>query len=134
MAQKGRDFVLKVGTAAAGTVLAAMRTTSFSINGEMVDITTKDDNGWRKLLDGAGVSSMQIQASGILSGAASHFTLMQAVGSRTIATYSVVFDGGDTIEGSFQPTSFEASGEHNGVQTYTLTLESSGQPTFSAAT
>ncbi len=43
------------------------------------------------------------------------------------------FDNGDTIEGLFQITNFELSGEYNGEQTFTCTLESSGAWTFSAA-
>ena len=56
-AEKGSAFLLKIGNGASppvyGTV-AGLRTTQLSINGEAVNITSKDSGGWRELLTGAG--------------------------------------------------------------------------------
>jgi predicted secreted protein len=46
--------------------------------------------------------------------------------------YQLVFGNADTIDGSFKITSYERSGEFNGEETYSITLESSGQITFTA--
>lgn len=129
-ANKGRDFLLKVGTTS-GTTLAAMTTTSFSISGEAIDVTTKDSpNRTRELLAGSGTVTMSISASGILTGGAQFATMFTAVKAATLDQYTIMFDGGDSVTGTFLITSLEASGEMNGAQTYSVTLESSGDFTF----
>lgn len=55
-AEKGSAFLLKVGDGAgtpAFATVAGMRTTQMSVNGEAVNITSKDSGGWRELLSGA---------------------------------------------------------------------------------
>lgn len=128
-AQKGRDFLLKIGTAAAGTTVAGMRTTSMTVNGETVDVTNKDSAGNRTLLAAAGTSSMQLSAAGILSGSTQATTLLGYAMDRSLNTYAIVFDNGDTVEGSFQVTQYQAGGEYNKEQTFSITLESSGSIT-----
>jgi len=132
-ATKGRDFLLKVGTAAAGVTVAAMRTTSFTINGASVDVTSKDSVGsWRELLAGGGVVSASISAAGILTGSVQATDFFTKVANRSLDAYGIVFDNGDKIDGTYQVTSFEAAGTHDGEQTYTIALESSGVLTLTA--
>ena len=38
-----------------------------TINSETVDVTDKDGNGWRELLEGAGITSMSLKGSGVVS-------------------------------------------------------------------
>ncbi len=55
--EKGSAFLLKVGDGnipATYATVAGMRTTQLSVNGEAVNITSKDSGGWRELLSGAG--------------------------------------------------------------------------------
>jgi TP901-1 family phage major tail protein len=125
-AQKGRDFLLKIGTGGGATTVAAMRTTRFAVNGETVDATNKDSAGWRELLAAGGKVSVNVSAAGILSGSTQATDFVNRVIARSLDAYTVVFDNGDTLAGSFQCTAFEAGGEHSGEQTYTLSLESSG--------
>jgi TP901-1 family phage major tail protein len=125
-AQKGRDFLLKLGTGGGAITVAAMRTTRLAINGETVDATNKDSAGWRELLAGGGKVSVSVRAAGILSGSAQATDFAGRAIARSLDSYTVVFDNGDTLAGSFQCASFEAAGEHGGEQTYELTLESSG--------
>ena len=141
-AQKGSALLLK-STPQGGSeqTLAGLRSTSMTINGEMVDITTKDSDALvsggvtkaRELLAGGGVSNMAISASGVFTDA----TLENEVRSRaqkgTIDAYKLVFGDGDNIAGNFQLTSYERAGEYNGEETYSLTLESSGQVTHTSA-
>lgn len=132
-AQKGRDFLLKIGTVAAGTTVASMRTTGFTANGEIVDVTDKDSSGYRTLLAEGGVSSVQLTATGILSGSTQSTQLLGYVLDRSLNAYAVVFDDGDSIEGDFQVTQMQAAGEYNKEQTYSITLESSGSLTVTSA-
>jgi TP901-1 family phage major tail protein len=126
----GRNFKLEMGTGTSGTALvAAMRTTSFTVNGETVDITNKDSGGFRELLGTAGVSSVSVSAEGVLTGSTTSNGFYGRARAKSIDAYTLKFDAG-TITGLFQTVSFGGAGAHNGEQTYSLTLESSG--TFSA--
>ena len=126
-AQTGRSFLLKIGTGTGATTVAGLRSSGFSINGETVDVTTKDSaNNLRELLPSAGVASMSLSGAGILQAGTQTQYFFNQVKDRLIATYSAVFDDGDTIVAGFQVESFEAAGEHNGEQTYNISLQSSG--------
>lgn len=131
-AAAGKSFLLKVGTAASGTTVAAMRTTRVSINGEMLDATNKDSTDlMRELVAGGGVKSVTVEAEGVLTANAQSATLQGYALDGSLNAYGLVFDGGDKLDGSFQVTRFEMAGEYNGVQTYAMTLESSGDVTLS---
>ncbi|MBI2235342.1 MAG: hypothetical protein HYU60_00020 [Magnetospirillum sp.] len=131
--QKGRDFLLKLGTAAAGSTIAGMKTTSFTVNGEAVDATSKDSGGNRTLLAGAGTTAVSVAATGLLTGSSQSTTLLGYALDKSLNTYALIFDNGDTVEGSFQLTKFEAAGDFNKEQTYSIALESSGAVTVTPA-
>lgn len=129
-AQHGKNFLLKLGSAASGTTIAAMRTTRFAINSEMIDATNKSSvDLMRELIAGGGVKSVSVTAEGVLTGATQSATLLGYALDGSLNAFGIVFDNGDKIDGSFQITAFEASGEYNGAQTYSMTLESSGDVT-----
>jgi predicted secreted protein len=105
-AQKGNSLLLKAGAVAGSPVtVAGLRNTSLKLANDMVDVTNKDSGGYRTLLQNNAFNN-------------------------TISTYSVFFDNGDTLECAFQITAFEVAGTYNKEQTFTCTLESSGQWTF----
>lgn len=131
-AAAGKNFLLKLGTAASGTTLVAARTTRVSMNAEMLDATNKDSTDlMRELVAGGGVKSMTVEFEGVLTANAQAATLQGRVLDGTLNPYGLVFDGGDKFDGSFQLTRFEMAGDYNGVQTYAGTLESSGDVTLS---
>jgi TP901-1 family phage major tail protein len=130
-AQKGNSLLLKAGAVAGSPVtVAGLRNTSLKLANDMVDVTTKDSGGYRTLLQGAGQQSVTITADGTADSAAAFSTLQNNAFNNTISTYSVFFDNGDTLECAFQITAFEVAGTYNKEQTFTCTLESSGQWTF----
>ena len=70
-AEKGSAFLLKIGDGATPPVyatVAGLRTTQMSVNGEIVNITSKDSGGWRELLSGAGTRSVSVSGNGIFTG------------------------------------------------------------------
>src|SRR3546814_20774729 len=69
--ENGSAFLLKIGDGAAPPAyrtVAGLRTTMVSVNGEAVNVTTKESGGWRELLSGAGVRSVSVNAAGIFTG------------------------------------------------------------------
>lgn len=135
-AKKGRLFLLKYGDGEATeafTTVAGLRSTGLTINGESVDVTDKDSEGHRDLLDGGGVDSMSISGSGVFKDDASQLALESACIAKSLDNYQIAFDGDRTYEGAFQVVSVEYAGEYNGEHTYSVSLESSGEVTITAS-
>lgn len=128
-AEKGSAFLLKVGNGAEPPVfatVAGMRTTQMSVNGEAVNVTSKDSGGWRELLSGAGVRSVSVAASGIFTGSAAETRLKTNALAGQIDDYELSFESGERLRGRFLVTRLDYSGDYNGERNYALSLESSG--------
>tara|TARA_R110000787_G_scaffold285016_2_gene399576 strand:- start:5947 stop:6339 length:393 start_codon:yes stop_codon:yes gene_type:complete len=128
-AEAGRLLLIKKGA----TTIAALRSNSISLNSETVDITTKDDSGWRTLLAAGGVKSASMSGSGVFTDDVSQIALFTDLAAQTLDTYTFEFESGDTLGGTFQCTSIEHAGEYNGEATYSVSFESSGAITYTAA-
>ena len=127
--EKGSAFLLKIGdggeTPAFATV-AGMRTTQLSVNGEAVNVTSKDSGGWRELLSGAGVRSVSVSGSGIFTGSSAELRLKTNAFGGILDDYELSFESGERLRGRFLVTRLDYSGDYNGERGYALSLESSG--------
>jgi TP901-1 family phage major tail protein len=132
-AYRGRNLTLKFGAGGSAPIITQARSHTLTVNNEIVDITNKDSNGYRTLLEDAGVRSASISIEGIVDNTTAFESFKAAAMIGTIGTYRLEFADGDVFEGLFQPTSFAVSGSHNNEQTFTASLESSGAWTFTAA-
>ncbi|WP_137754418.1 phage major tail protein, TP901-1 family [Sphingopyxis sp. L1A2A] len=127
--ENGSAFLLKVGDGAAPPTyqtVAGLRTTQLSVNGEAVNVTTKDSGGWRALLSGAGVRSVSVSAAGIFTGSAAEVRVRGHALAGTIDDYELRFESGERMRGRFLVTRLDYAGDYNGERNYTLNLESSG--------
>jgi TP901-1 family phage major tail protein len=128
-AEKGSAFLLKVGNGAEPPVfatVAGMRTTQMSVNGEAVNVTSKDSGGWRELLSGAGVRSVSVAASGLFTGSAAEVRVKTNALAGMVDDYELSFESGERLRGRFLVTRLDYSGDYNGERNYALSLESSG--------
>ena len=140
-AGKGSSFLLKDNSTGTPATIGGLRSTSMTINGEAVDITTKDSNAFitsgndkaRDLLQGGGVRSMSITASGVFTDSSTENLLRGFAFDGAIQNYDLVFSDGSKIAGAFLITSYERAGEFNGEETYSVTLESSNTITYTNA-
>lgn len=136
-AQKGSLVLVKIGDGGtpteAFTTVGGLRTTRMVLNNQAVDASNKDSGAWRTLLAGAGIRSMTISGNGIFTDAASEETVRGHAFANTIANYQLTFGNGDTLIAPFQIVSYERAGEYDGEETYSLTLNSAGTVTFTAA-
>ena len=133
-AQKGKDLLLKVDAGGAFTTVAGMRSRRIAFNTDTVDITDFESAGrWRHLLAGAGMQRASISGSGIFKDAASDETMRGLFFGGTIVGWQIIIPDFGTVEGPFQITALEYSGEHNGEVTFELSLESAGPLSFEAA-
>ena len=127
--EKGSAFLLKIGDGAVPpsfVTVAGLRTTQLSINGDPVNVTTKDSGGWRELLSGAGVRSVSVSAAGIFTGSAAEARIQAQALAGAIDAYQLTFESGDRMEGRFLVTRLDYAGDYNGERQYVLALESSG--------
>ena len=140
-AGKGSSFLLKDNSTGTPATIGGLRSTSMTINGEAVDITSKDSNAFissgndkaRDLLQGGGVRSMTISASGVFTDSSTENILRGFAFDGAIQNYDLVFSDGSKISGAFLITSYERAGEFNGEETYSVTLESSNTITYTNA-
>ena len=132
-AQKGKDLLLKMSDGASFVTVAGLRSRRIAFNAEIVEITNAESTDrWRELLAGAGVKRASLSGRGLFKDAASDALVRQAFFDGTINDCQVVVPDFGTIEGMFQISSLEFSGEHNGEVTFDLALESAGALTFTA--
>ena len=140
-AGKGSSFLLKDNSTGTPATIGGLRSTSMTINGEAVDITSKDSNAFissgndkaRDLLQGGGVRTMTISASGVFTDSSTENILRGFAFDGAIQNYDLVFSDGSKISGAFLITSYERAGEFNGEETYSVTLESSNTITYTNA-
>ena len=135
VAQKGKDLLLKIDTTGGGSfaTVAGLRSRQIALNAETVDITDADSAGrWRELLAGAGVKRAAVNGSGIFKDASTDATVREIFFDGTIRDWQVIVPDFGTLQGPFQVTALEYSGELNGELTYQLALESAGLLTFAA--
>ena len=85
------------------------------------------------MLPQGGVQSMTISGSGVFTDTSAEQQLRTDFGGSTFTSYSFIVPDLGIFAGTFQITSLEFAGEFNGEATYSVTLESSGAVTFSAA-
>ncbi len=132
-AQKGKDLLLKMNDGTDYVTVAGLRSRKIAFNAETVDVTHAESaDRWRELLEGAGVKRASISGRGLFKDAASDALVRQAFFDGAINACQVVVPDFGTIEGLFQISSLEFSGEHNGEVTFDLGLESAGALTFTA--
>ena len=132
-AQKGKDLLVKIADGAGFTTVAGLRTRRLSFNAETVDVTHAESvDRWRELLEGAGVKRASIAGRGLFKDASTDALMRQTFFDGAVKSYQIVIPDFGTVAGSFQITSLDFAGEHNGEVTYDVALESAGALTFTA--
>ena len=132
-AQKGSPLLMKIGDGAspeAFTTIGGMRSTSLTMNDEMVDVTNKDSSNARTILAQGGVNSISVAGSGVFTDSASETTLKGKFNVSALTNYQFLVPDFGTFTGAFMLTTLEYGGEYNGEVTYSFTFESSGTITF----
>lgn len=124
----GRNLLLQTGT----SVIAGLRTKGVSVAGEPVDVTTDDSSGYRTLLAEAGQMSLDISFDGVTQDNELRSAMLSDT-TLTLTGANIAYPNGDTITGTFMLTGLEETGTYNDAVTFSGTLQSSGQWTFTAA-
>lgn len=139
-AQKGRLFKIRVSSGASPstfTEMTGVRATSIAFNGNPVDITTKTSGGWRELLPGAAVTSVDISVSGIYDSAGTILknAINAVLSSNSTPVYieaDVQSAAGDRYIGTWCVANATRSGAHDNAEMFDFTLQSTGPVIYSA--
>lgn len=133
-AQRGKDLLLKLDMGGGRfETVAGLRATRLTFNAETVDVTNLGSEGrWRELLAGAGVRSAAISGSGVFRDEATDERARALFFAGETPRARVIVPDFGVIEGPFQITSIEYSGQHDGEAVYEIALSSAGALSFSA--
>ena len=136
-AGKGRLMVLQVntggGSPASYVTVGGVRTKTLTVGNEQVDITSDDTAPWRGLLADAGLRTVTIAGDGVNKDDAQLNAVRALALNGNLEDFRMQFPSGDTIEGQFQVASYEESGEYNGANLFSISLESGGTATLTEA-
>ena len=132
-AQKGSAVLMKINVSGSQTTIGGLRSSSITLNDEMVDITNKDSSNARILLPNGGIQTVTISGSGVFTDSSAEVALRTAFGGSSLLACSFIIPDLGTYSGNFQITSLEYSGEYNGEASYSVTAESGGAVSFAAA-
>jgi len=115
-----------------GTLVAGARSDSITINNEAIDVTDKGDDGWRTFLNDASVRTVDMSVEGLLDGDS---LLSAALGNTQalLGDSEIDIEGIGTVAGEFHFSSFEIGAPHDDAATFTASIQSSGEITFTAA-
>lgn len=134
-AQSGKDMLVKLDQTGSGSFLtvAGLRTRSLSFNAATIDITDAESAGrWRELLAGGGIKRAAVSGSGIFKDQDSDAEVRELFFGGTIRDWQLILPDFGTVQGPFQITALEFSGDHAGEVTFEIALESAGELTFTA--
>ncbi len=133
-------YIEDASTPGTYNLIGGMQANTFTVNKETVDVTDKGASGNRTLHD-CGIRSCSIAGNGVFEvGDASLLRLLTSIlgvsAAGAIYNFRIAFGSAATperITGAFQITSMERTGEYNGAETFSVSLESSGTMTYSVA-
>lgn len=133
--QSGKDLLIKLDIDGAGNfqTVAGLRATRISFNAETVDVTSLDSaGGWRELLGGAGMRSASLSGSGVFRDAATDARAREVFFAGIVPQFQIVIPDFGVVEGPFQITALEYSGNHDGEASYEMSMASAGVLSFTA--
>ncbi|MEQ3625988.1 MAG: phage tail tube protein [Celeribacter sp.] len=130
----GRDLRIKYDSGAGAVAIAGARSDNLTVNKGMIDITDKDDEGIRTLLDDIATKSLTGSVTGVLKDA-TLIDLVDGTEATHLPDMEIEVVGIGTWSGKFFISSLETAGEEGeNPVTFTANLESSGAITWTADT
>lgn len=129
----GKDFLVRIldqGSPGDDYVYTMANATSISIDSELVDATDKSQNGWRKVIPGAGLRSVTISLSGPFDSTYQESRLNQLALTNGGAEFELFDADGNIYSGCFVVTNYTKEGDATTPITWSATLESATEITY----
>jgi predicted secreted protein len=112
-------------------LIEGLRLSGWKISQEEVEVTDLSDQGWRRLLSGAGLRSLEVRLSGLYLGSQGEQRLREVAFSGTAAACELTLDQGLAVRGSFVASELRFGSAVNEEATYAATLKSAGPVSIS---
>jgi TP901-1 family phage major tail protein len=138
--QLGRALLVKIGDGEVSETfsnLCGLNSKTLTINNTSIDVTTADCTTpegtlWTETL--AGLKNVSVSGDGFFEDSTTEARMNTvAMQNDNKANFQIVVPDFGTYAGSFRIASLEFGGETEGGVTYSLSLESTGAVTFTAA-
>lgn len=125
----GRDILFYVGDGTDGARICA-RSKTLTIGSESIDITQDCDGAFRRLMDEPASRFLDMAVEGVLT---QDDWLLQALDTSSnvfLSEYTMVISGVGSITGNFFISNYELGAPHDDAVTFSATVQSSGEWTF----
>ena len=129
----GRDILFYVGDGTDGARICA-RSKTLTIGSESIDITQDCDGAFRRLMDEPASRFLDMAVEGVLT---QDDWLLQALDTSSnvfLSEYTMVISGVGSITGDFFISNYELGAPHDDAVTFSATVQSSGEWTFTPET
>ncbi len=126
----GKLTELKIGTGGTAVRVAALKTTSMSVDGTQVDTSNQDDGAWGSTLTGGGKKSCSIEVKGLTKGTAAQNAFLLSCSNQDSVEYTLAFPFGLTAVGNFIANGFKIDSNVDGAIEFSTTLQNDGEVTF----
>lgn len=110
-----------------GAEIPGVREKGITLNGEAVDVTADDSNGWRELLADPAENQVEISLSGVTK---THTLKTDWFAGTRTRSAEIEYDDGSKITGTFYMSNHSETGTYNDAATFEATLQSTGVVTF----
>jgi predicted secreted protein len=111
-----------------GQEIPGLREKGITLNGEAVDVSADDSNGWRELLADPAENQVDISLSGVTKNHALKADWF--AGTRT-RTAEIEYDDGTILSGTFYLSTYSDTGVYNDAGTFEATVMSTGVVSYS---
>lgn len=129
----GRKVRLKSGTGVSAVGIIGAQNDSVTVANGEIDITDKDDNGYRTLHDDWGVRSIDVSVEGILKDAQLITIATSTSGAVLLSDYELEITGMGTFAGDFWMNNLQIGAPAAEGTSFTATFLSSGEYTWTTA-
>lgn len=138
--QLGRALLVKIGDGGGTETFAnlcGLNSKSLTINNSSIDVTTPDCTSpegalWTETLNG--LKNVSVSGDGFFEDSTAEARMNTvAMAADNACNFQIIVPDFGTYAGSFRIASLEFGGETEGGVTYSLSLESTGAVTFTAA-
>lgn len=130
----GRRLRLKNGPILTATAVVGARQEDVTIANGEIDVTDKDDNGYRTLMNDWGQRSIDVSVAGLLKDDSLIEIATSSSGSVLLTEYTLEIEGIGAFEGDFYMNNLQLGAPHDNAVTFTATFLSSGPYTYTAET
>lgn len=130
----GRALLVQLDDTGTPTTIAAIQSKTLTHNRAPVDVTTDDDDGWRRLLPDPASRSIDASIEGVVTDVNFENIISEWEGN-VFSDITIQYPNGDTAtaEDGFFLGNVEISGEQDGHVAFTAELQSSGPVTRTPA-